>query len=464
MNEILSKRAERCKHFDLGNGQMQYVGFGAPIHYKDAKGDWDNIVLDFQDDGKGNLLTDKNKVSCGFRTDKKLSKYFGLRYDKDHQFEATPVSIILDGVEQLGGTEFTTAAIKETSQLVSNKLNPNVEIVNRLSEVALRNYFKITNPVEDFKITEQIHLKGLTCNNKKDIDKYVPDEKGDFNFVDEKGEFKFGIHPPFFRDTDGIEHFTLQHELVETIDGLFYTKTPTKEGKDDLILVRFPIEVDADTFYSTTADGIVQSTTGAWATVHEETTGASAVSNATSLWAGVTASKTNWYIQRSFLYFDTSTIGAGNTVTAAVLSLYNSATVNPTSVQKGTQAATLTTGDIHAFSGNEYIHITPTANQYNDWTFDAQGRSDIVITGTTKLCVREYTSDYNYAGPSAGQSNFWSAEEDQANERRPRLVVTYTASAAGPAKLKTWNGLATAKIKTINGLAIAKVKTINGLV
>jgi hypothetical protein len=39
----------------------------------------------------------------------------------------------------------------------------------------------------------------------------------------------------------------------------------------------------------------------------------------------------------------------------------------------------------------------------------------------------------------------------------------YTASASGPAKLKTWNGLATAKIKTINGLAIAKVKTINGL-
>jgi hypothetical protein len=44
------------------------------------------------------------------------------------------------------------------------------------------------------------------------------------------------------------------------------------------------------------------------------------------------------------------------------------------------------------------------------------------------------------------------------------IYATYTTGAAGPAKLKTWNGLATAKIKTINGLAIAKVKTINGLV
>jgi hypothetical protein len=48
--------------------------------------------------------------------------------------------------------------------------------------------------------------------------------------------------------------------------------------------------------------------------------------------------------------------------------------------------------------------------------------------------------------------------------RKNTLYATYTAAASGPAKLKTWNGLATAKIKTINSLAIAKVKTINGLV
>jgi hypothetical protein len=43
------------------------------------------------------------------------------------------------------------------------------------------------------------------------------------------------------------------------------------------------------------------------------------------------------------------------------------------------------------------------------------------------------------------------------------IYATYTAAASGPAKLKTFNGLATAKIKTINSLAIAKVKSINGL-
>jgi len=50
-----------------------------------------------------------------------------------------------------------------------------------------------------------------------------------------------------------------------------------------------------------------------------------------------------------------------------------------------------------------------------------------------------------------------------ATPNAPYLLVTYSAAAAGPAKLKTWNGLPVAKIKTYNGLDIAKVKTINQL-
>jgi len=51
---------------------------------------------------------------------------------------------------------------------------------------------------------------------------------------------------------------------------------------------------------------------------------------------------------------------------------------------------------------------------------------------------------------NTGQTGYWDTMSD------PNAV-------SGPAKLKTFNGLATAKIKTINGLAIAKVKTINNL-
>lgn len=43
------------------------------------------------------------------------------------------------------------------------------------------------------------------------------------------------------------------------------------------------------------------------------------------------------------------------------------------------------------------------------------------------------------------------------------IVSIAPVAAAGPANLKTWNGLAKASVKTINGLAIASVKTWNGL-
>lgn len=46
---------------------------------------------------------------------------------------------------------------------------------------------------------------------------------------------------------------------------------------------------------------------------------------------------------------------------------------------------------------------------------------------------------------------------------RDKNFRIYGTATAGPASVKTVNGLATASVKTKNGLAIASVKTINGL-
>lgn len=438
MNEILHKRTERAKHFDLGNGNFQFVGFAAPIHYKNALNQWDDIVIDFQPDGLGNLLTDKNKVSCGFRQDGKLEKYFGLRYDADHQFEATIFDIELGGIKKALTKNFATVAEKFSNRIIKNKIDDNIEVINRFNEVSLKNYFRIINPIKDFSITEQLHLKGLFCSNKKDNKNYIPDEQGNFNFVDENGEWKFGIKHPFFVDALGNNYQTVQHELKETKDGLFYTKTLTKEGKDDLVLARFPIEVDADTFYSTTVDALISTGTSAtWATVHNASSGASINQTGAAFSPNVNVNKGNYSLNRSFHYFDTSTIGLGKTVTDAVLSLYGAYNSKSSQlcIQKGTQADTPTTSDFDNFSGNYYAKLAVASwvdAQYNDFTFNAQGKSDIVLNGTTKLCIRDYDYDYLNSAPG-GQyiTYFWSADEDQSGERRPRLVVTYTAGGGG---------------------------------
>jgi len=75
--ELGSLRTERSKTYDLGNKKRRMVCHGKPIHYQPkGKLTWDDIVLDFQDDGQGNWITDKNKVSVGFRQDLKIRKVF----------------------------------------------------------------------------------------------------------------------------------------------------------------------------------------------------------------------------------------------------------------------------------------------------------------------------------------------------------------------------------------------------
>jgi hypothetical protein len=58
-------------------------------------------------------------------------------------------------------------------------------------------------------------------------------------------------------------------------------------------------------------------------------------------------------------------------------------------------------------------------------------------------------------------SNTWGAWSPGAHTGYSEF--TTASAAAGPANLKTWNGLAKASISKINGLAIANIKSINGL-
>jgi len=46
--EVVEKRTERGKTFDLGNGQFHLSTSVAPVHYRDASGDWQEIDLGFR--------------------------------------------------------------------------------------------------------------------------------------------------------------------------------------------------------------------------------------------------------------------------------------------------------------------------------------------------------------------------------------------------------------------------------
>ncbi len=43
VSEVIARREENVKHFDLGSGQYQAVSYAAPVHRKDASGKWQDI-------------------------------------------------------------------------------------------------------------------------------------------------------------------------------------------------------------------------------------------------------------------------------------------------------------------------------------------------------------------------------------------------------------------------------------
>ena len=138
--EITGLRKERSKVFDLGNGTKRAVFHCKPIHYKNGSNEWNDINLNLREE-IDKFITDENKVSVGFRKDKKLFKYYGLRYDEEHQFEGTIKEIKLDNVEQVKSDKVSSLT-KTSITEISHQLNPEIEILNKINEVSFKNFVK----------------------------------------------------------------------------------------------------------------------------------------------------------------------------------------------------------------------------------------------------------------------------------------------------------------------------------
>lgn len=195
---------------------------------------------------------------------------------------------------------------------------------------------------------------------------------------------------------------------------------------------------DTLTVYSAVADGRVRNYNSVWATCRNATDGDTALTNEIYNSAGISSyyftGNSNYYIFRSWFYFDTSSIGSG-TISAATLSLYGMTNNGSgVSVMKGTQAASLTTADFDAFSGSVYATVASwSKTAYNDFALDATGLSDIDKAGTTKYCAREKTKDIDNSAPTdiVPQNGCYFADYPNTTYD-PKLVVTYTpASAVG---------------------------------
>jgi hypothetical protein len=142
-----------------------------------------------------------------------------------------------------------------------------------------------------------------------------------------------------------------------------------------------------------------------------------------------------YYLEESFLEFDTSAIGAGQLVSAVVLSLYNRQTNNVTTaftMQAKAQdyGVALTTADWMA--GDTFAALTTLATcavptgigdaRYYDFTSVSAFLTAINCTGVTRLVI---CSDAFAAGtaPTGYERQRYRISTDANQE--PKLVVTY---------------------------------------
>jgi len=350
-------------------------------------------------------------VSVGRRLDGSAEKFLGLRPD----FNQT-------GTEQM---EWSFEAAEFDGK--DGKVQPaNIAVWRHRQRCRM-----LIAPAKDcreFRIIFRLHLTGLR----------VVEQYGEFwLFSTIDGGFRFRIREPAVcdpktqepvrdRDYEPIRGL-VRHSLVKDGDSYLYVKDSTEEFAkavtDGLLPAGFL--VDADTYYSTTADGYVTNQNNDWATCRAGTSGwytSTTVSNNASF-VEARISGSTYYITRSFLYFSTDAVVFPDSASLYIYGyVFDGSTMD---AQKGTQQDSLTTVDFDSLTGASYgtSGAWSTAG-YNGINFNATGVSDINISGTTKVCCRESAKDVADSAPVGSYQVGGYYSDQTGTDKDPYLSIT----------------------------------------
>lgn len=405
-------------------GLLHCRGPHNPIGYVGPGGlDW--IDLRYIEDkitGVGaSKVGSKSVVSVGRRQDGAAEKFLGLRPDFRQ-----------DGSEQMewsfAGAEFDG---KDGKVAVSN-------IAVWRHRQRCRMLIAPARDCRSFRIVFRLHLTGLR----------IEERFGEFwLFSTVDGRFRFRIREPAICDSLTQEPVRdrageplrglVRHSLVKDGDTWLYVKDSTQDFTRAVTDGLLPAGwlIDADTYYSSVADGWVMKTliAGTWASLIQvnasgNTYSTSGSSDIYGMYArGVISYRRE--CKRSFFYFDTTDATSPASADFCLYGFTNGE--SGVAIQKGTQAATLTNSDFGKFSGSEYGRISSgwSTAGYNTISLNAQGISDINTAGETKIIAREVDHDYDGVEPGAGVSyrNGCYMTDQAGTDYDPYLSITEAA-------------------------------------
>ena len=115
-------------------------------------------------------------------------------------------------------------------------------------------------------------------------------------------------------------------------------------------------------------------------------------------------------------------------------------------------------------------NFTATANVSGDWVFLWSYANTTTEHTTSDMTNRQWITGSNNTVAdsngtvSVGSNNYTITYTPNNGSYSNYVGVVFSpVAAAGPANLKTWNGVAKASIKTINSVALGSIKSVNGI-
>ena len=196
---------------------------------------------------------------------------------------------------------------------------------------------------------------------------------------------------------------------------------------------------------ATTVDGFVGNTSYVdWATARASATdGVDTNTTDTVPARAYKENPTSWRIIRGIFNFDTSSLTNNANISAAVFSLFGTATVfnNADTTGIGVTSSnsasnnSLVAADynITNFGSTAYASILFSAwskSAYNDFTLDANGRANVNKTGVSKFGTR-CTLDFSNTAPTILNDCSCYFADQAGTTNDPKLVVTYTLVSMG---------------------------------
>ena len=231
VQEVVSRREQNVKHFDLGYGKYQAVSYSQPVHRKDADGNWQDI---------NNNLSSENEKMPNLYVTEDLRVAFAKQYVPNQQLFALNENGYLLSMKFLTDTitndDFVTERNEATEQSVTTVANAperakkdtwksieeavtidntssitysnvvaNTDLQYLLSGNNIKENIIVNAPAESYVYRFEMNLEGLIA---------MKDENGSINLLDATTkELCYRIPAPYMYDANG----TLSHDVEYTL-------------------------------------------------------------------------------------------------------------------------------------------------------------------------------------------------------------------------------------------------------